>query len=132
MKTSIYLFLSLIAFNSINAASNLNIKKLKNTIYHTIEYGDPLCVAISKGDLETVKKLVEYGVDMNKKSNDLTPLMVAVLYNQIDIVKYLIDKGVDIKIKNERGNTALKIAQFNQLNEVAFLLKNELKKKTEK
>lgn len=74
----------------------------------------PLCVAISKGDAETVKKFIEYGVDVNEISNDYTPLMIAARYNRADIVAMLLKAGADTKVRNTRGMTALKVAeQFN-------------------
>ncbi|MFV8341235.1 ankyrin repeat domain-containing protein [Flavobacterium sp. XS2P39] len=127
MKT-FYLFLSVIAFNNLNAASHANTLNLENSISQYTEDGSPLCIAISKGDFEMVKKLVEYGVNINGKSKDLTPLMVAVMYNRIEIIKYLIAIGAKIGIKDEKGRTALAIAKFNNLEEAAVLLSNELKK----
>lgn len=127
MKT-FYLFLSVIAFNNLNAVSHANTLNLENSISQYAEDGTPLCIAISKGDFEMVKKLVEYGVNINGKSKDLTPLMVAVMYNRIEIIKYLIAIGAKIEIKDEKGRTALAIAKFNNLDEAAVLLHNELKK----
>lgn len=128
MKNFIYLFLSVIALNNLNAASRVNTLYAENILSTFIVDGTPLCIAISKGDFEMVKKLVEYGAKINEKSRNLTPLMVAVIYNRIEIIKYLIAKGADIHIKNEEGHTALKIAKHNNLNEVMLLLQNELKK----
>lgn len=127
MKT-FYLFLSVIALNNLNAASRVNTLNAENNISQYTEDGTPLIIAISKGDFEMVKKLVEYGVNINEKSRNLTPLMAAVIYNRIEIIKYLITIGANIEIKDEKGRTALIIAKFNDLNEAAVLLQNELKK----
>lgn len=74
----------------------------------------PLCAAISKGDVLAVKKFIEYGADVNEKSNDMTPLMIAARYNNIEIVKLLLDNGADSSIKNKNGFTALTFAKMSK------------------
>ena len=54
---------------------------------------NPFCISIVKGDIDTVKKLIELGQDVNKKSNGLTPAMYAAKYNRLDILKLLVEKG---------------------------------------
>lgn len=85
----------------------------------------PLCTAISKGDLDAVRKFVEYGADVNEISdNGYTPLMMAARYNRTDIVQILLDKGADVGVKNERGQNALKIAEQFNAKETAELLRS--------
>ncbi|WP_317163834.1 ankyrin repeat domain-containing protein [Flavobacterium phycosphaerae] len=83
----------------------------------------PLCTAIYKGDLTTVKKFVEYGADVNEESNGMTPLMFAARYNKVDIIKYLLEKGAKKEVKDERGYTALKYAEFSNSQEALAILK---------
>ncbi len=84
--------------------------------------GTPLCTAISKGEVEFVKKMVEYGADINEKSNGMTPLMVAARYNQTEIVKFLLSKGAKTAEKGENGFTAQKWAEATGNKEIADLL----------
>ena len=37
---------------------------------------NPFCIAIAKGDLDTVKKMIQFGENVNKSSNGKTPLML--------------------------------------------------------
>ncbi|HEX9980134.1 MAG TPA: ankyrin repeat domain-containing protein [Flavobacterium sp.] len=87
----------------------------------------PLCVAISKGDTDFVKKMIDYGADVNEKSNGRTPLMIAATYNRVEIIEYLLSKGADIKAKNENGFTALKYAEISNAKESIDLLSSYTK-----
>lgn len=111
-KSIITLGLALFTFVNVAEANNQNSFTTSTEIVKV--KGTPLCIAIMKGDFETVKKLVEYGSDVNEKSdNGLTPLMTAARYNKIEILKFLVQKGADKKIKDEKGYTALKYAQLS-------------------
>ena len=120
-KTIIILGLALVAFTDVAVASTISTFTTSKEI---VNYNNtPLCNAIIKGDIATVKKFVEYGSDVNEMSNGLTPLMLAARYNKVDILKYLLEKGADKQIKDERGNTALKYAEFSKSQEAMDFLK---------
>ncbi len=120
-KTIIALGMAVLSFTTVSAASAVNPTKFQSE--SLIPQGTtPLCVAISKGELDVVKKFVEYGADVNEKSNGLTPLMIAATYNQVEIIRYLLSKGADARIKNDSGYTALKFAQLSKSNEAAAVL----------
>jgi ankyrin repeat protein len=84
----------------------------------------PLVVAISKGEIETVKQFIESGTKVNKKLNGLTPLMYAARYNKVEIIKYLLQKGADCKIKDSQGFTALNYAELSNAYEAIAILKS--------
>ena len=120
-KTIIILGLALVAFANVSVANTVSTFSTSKEI---VNYNNtPLCNAIIKGDIATVKKFVEYGSDVNELSNGLTPLMLAARYNKVDILKYLLEKGADKQIKDERGNTALKYAEFSKAQEALEFLK---------
>lgn len=120
-KTITMLGLVLVAFTDVAVANNVSTFSISKEI---VNYNNtPLCNAIIKGDLATVKKFVEYGSDVNEMSNGLTPLMLAARYNKVEILKYLLEKGADKQIKDERGNTALKYAEFSKSQEAFDYLK---------
>ena len=119
-KTIIILGLALVAFTNVAGASTVSAISTSKEI---IEGNSPLCNAILKGDMATVKKFVEYGADVNEMSNGLTPLMFAARYNKVEILKYLLEKGADKQVKDERGNTALKYAQNSKSLEAIEFLK---------
>ena len=88
---------------------------------------DPLAiklgVACGEGDTETVKSLIEQGVDPNTSIvHGLTPLMIASWHGHIDVVDTLLLQGVDVnKVDDILGYTALDCAVDN--GNIASLLK---------
>jgi len=78
MRKSIIIFgLALVAFANVSFASNSKFPNKNNT--EIVFKQTPLCAAIVKGDLETVKKFIEYGVNVNESSDGVTPLMFAAI-----------------------------------------------------
>jgi ankyrin repeat protein len=122
-KSIVYLGVALVAFANVSFASNL--KSFSNDKSIVEYYGEttPLIVAISKGDIESVKKFIEYGADVNEKSNGMSPLMIAARYNNVEIIKILISKGAQLKEKDANGYTALKYAEISNATEAIQILK---------
>ena len=70
-----------------------------------------LCDAASAGDLDTLKLILEHGVDPNVGDYDArTPLHLAAAEGQDKAVQYLIAKGADINAKDRWGATSLQDA----------------------
>lgn len=113
MKKTI-MFLGLALALSFNAMASINGQKRNY---------DPLCIAISKSDNITAKKIIEYGADVNETFNGMTPLMLASRYNNVEMIKILLEKGADISVKDERGNTAFKYAELSNAKEALEFLK---------
>ncbi len=108
-------FATLSATNSVSNSSDLEIVKPTPTV-------SPFCMSIVKGDIETVKKLIELGEDVNQKSNGMTPAMYAAKYNKVEILKLLVEKGADLKVKSDKGHKAIKYAELSNAAEtVAYL-----------
>lgn len=121
-KTIIYLGLALVAFSNVAIASNVETTS-KFELVREYKDNTPLCNAICKGDVEAVKKFIEYGADVNERSNGKTPLMLAARYNNVEIIRLLLEKGASKSIKDEKGNTALKYAEASNAKEAAEILK---------
>jgi ankyrin repeat protein len=120
-KTIIILGLALVAFTNVTEAKTISTIRTSTEV---LDYDNsPLCKAIQKGDLEAVKKFIEYGADVNEKSNGLTPLMSAARYNKVDIIKYLLGKGADKKVIDQNGNTALRYAENSKSLDAIEVLK---------
>lgn len=108
-------FTSVNATNDLNATSNYETAVTKRVV-------DPFCISIVKGDLETVKKLIDLGQDVNKTSNGLTPAMYAAKYNRLEILKLLVESGAKLDSKSNKGMTAEKYAEIsNAKDTLAFI-----------
>ena len=108
-------------FNTSHAANTL--EHFPTTTISTSKISvSPFCLAIVKGDLETVKKLIELGADVNEKSKGMTPAMYAAKYNKTAILQLLVKHGAEIKKKSEKGLTAMDYAkQSNATDALAYL-----------
>ncbi|MCC9065626.1 ankyrin repeat domain-containing protein [Flavobacterium piscisymbiosum] len=124
MKNSIiYLGVALVAFANVSMASN-QPSFVQPQMEIVNSFSTPLNVAVSKGDLDFVKKLIEYGADVNQLSEDLSPLMIAARYNKVDILKVLLANGANASVRNDKGFTALKYAQLSNATEAIAILKD--------
>lgn len=123
MKKSLVLLGMALTLASSAAIANPIVAE-KNEMRLEIFSVTPLCTAISKGDIEIVKKFLEYGANVNEKSNGMTPLMVAARYNNVEIMKLLIEKGANVRIETETGLNAMKYAQMSNANEAIAYLKS--------
>ena len=79
--------------------------------------------AIYKGDLKTVKTLIEQGRDVNTRNEIFeTPLFQAADVGHIEIVKLLIANGADVNADCGLDGTALHIAVLRGHTDIAKLL----------
>lgn len=70
--------------------------------------GTPLQCAAFWGRLEIAKMLIEFGADVNAKSDDnVTPLHEAVRLGNVDIVKLLLEHRARFDIRDKFGDTAV-------------------------
>jgi ankyrin repeat protein len=82
----------------------------------------PFCLAIVKGDIEAVKKLIELGTNVNEVSIGLTPAMYAAKFNKVEILKLLVNHGADLRKKSDKGFTAKRYAQLSNAKEALDFL----------
>jgi ankyrin repeat protein len=87
----------------------------------TVDYSSPtakkwplLLEALQNGNLETVKQLIEEGINVNLLRDGVTPLMIAASKGHKDIAEALLQAGVNINEVNDEGWTALHKAAFDQ------------------
>ncbi|MDY8138789.1 ankyrin repeat domain-containing protein [Aquimarina sp. 2201CG5-10] len=110
-----------ISLFSVNAEAKVTSKSHNYDL--TVQKVNTFCMAIVKGDVVTVKKMIELGSDVNEKSRGMTPLMYAARYNRVDIIKLLVKKGANIKAKDGQGYNAMKFAKLSNAKEAMALLK---------
>lgn len=80
------------------------------------------CLAIVKGDIQTVSKLIELGTNVNEASLGLTPAMYAAKYNKVEILELLVKKGADLDRRSDKGFTAKRYAQLSNAKEALKFL----------
>jgi len=99
----------------------------------TIEMVSPddlsaFCKAVMQGDVDTVKKFIELGEDVNQKSLGKAPIHYAARYNKAEVLQVLIDNGADLKKRCDGGMTAMKYAELSNAKEAQAVLKTAMKK----
>ena len=109
------------SFTTLNATNDIVTTSTYETVTKTAV--DPFCISIVKGDIDTVKKLIELGQDVNKKSNGLTPAMYAAKYNRLDVLKLLVEKGAKLDVKSAKGMTAQKYAEASNATDALAYIK---------
>jgi len=131
MKKSILVAALVCGFLASASPVELNKVNSENVKVFTSKVTDisPLCQSISKNDIETVKKLLAMGANVNKFSGGKSPLMYAARYNRVAMIKLLVDKGAKINTRDSRGNTALKHAKNSGAKDAVLVLEELRKKK---
>lgn len=88
------------------------------------ERGDQLLAATRKGDLATVRQLLDEGADVNTRTRyDSTPLFFACDRGHLEIARLLIERGADLNVKdNFYSATALGWAMSKKHEDIVALL----------
>lgn len=131
MKKSISFFsLALVMLGNVAIASNVVDNSSKISFNYEVSDVNPLCLAISKGDINKVKEIIAYGVDVNDTTlRGMTPLMYAAIYNQVEIVELLLEKGANLDKKDNMGHTVFDHAKLSKSDAVLEVLKKGKKRR---
>lgn len=120
---------------SMLALSGISANELKSHNTETgIEVVSPedlsaFCKAVMQGDVDTVKKFIELGEDVNQKSLGKAPIHYAARYNKAEVLKVLIANGADIKKRCDGGMTAIKYAKLSNATDALAVLEAAMKRK---
>lgn len=125
MKTNRILIIAIIALFSFAACNGGSDKskseeKVEKEVKKKINeaFGGDMFKAAREGDLETIKKGIKAGEDVNKtNSYGETMLMKAAERGHFDVVKYLLEKGADKTKTDLYDNTAAGIAAEEEIGE---------------
>ena len=84
----------------------------------------PFHIAVRKGNLEDVKRMLKLGAKINMPG-DLgnTPLHYAALTGQAEVAEFLVNKKANTQIENEFGETPLDVANIGGKKNVIAILK---------
>jgi len=113
-----------LAVGSVHASytSNLNERTNATTMLETSEIST-FCKAVVKGDIETVRRLIELGEDVNQKSLGMRPTHFAARYNKVEILELLVANGADLSLRSDRGYTVEKYAELSNAKEALAYIK---------
>ena len=117
---------------ALSGISANELKTIKTDVEIEMEAPDDLSAfskAVMQGDVETVKKFIELGEDVNQKSLGKAPIHYAARYNKADVLQVLIDNGADVKKRCDGGMTAIKYAKLSNATEAQAVLEAAMKKK---
>ena len=88
-----------------------------------------LISAAHQGDLNEIRKLIAYGVDINQPDyDDRTALHLAAHNGHLNIVKYLINNGADKGVEDFCGNKPVDDAKKQKHNDIVEFLTPKRKK----
>jgi uncharacterized protein len=85
----------------------------------------PLILAVSTGNLEMTKLLVEHGADVNARATTevgSTVLCFAIEGRNLQVLDYLIERGANVDGKSKNGQTPLHYAAAHGLNDLVSSL----------
>lgn len=129
-KTIIIAAAFVFSLTSVNAMTTTDTLTTPTTFKVQPTYNvSAFCVAVVKGDVATVKKLIELGEDVNKMSQGMTPAMYAAKFNRVEVLKVLIAEGANLKKRSTKGKTAKQYAKLTNAKDTYALIENTLKKK---
>lgn len=90
-----------------------------------IEGRTPLMLAAFRGDVSTVKSLLQAGVDVDDRDKDGdTALMFAAYRGHTEIVSLLLDYGANIYARARNGWTAKKAAESANKSHIIEMIKS--------
>ena len=121
-KTILTLSLAFMAMGTglMATESQSNVKfELENV--STVEISS-FCKAVMQGDIDTVKRMIELGEDVNQKSLGMTPAMFAARYNKSEVLKMLIGHGANLKVKSNQGFSVKKYAELSNATDALAVL----------
>ena len=125
MKKTIFMIALIVGASLTTANATEGNNETANTSEITITKVvkvNPFCIAIAKGDFDTVKKMIEFGENVNKTSNGKTPLMYAARYNRVKIASLLLKSGAKFDTKDNEGHTAIDYAEQSKATDVKKVL----------
>ena len=119
---------SMLALSGITANEPVATNNTVNLEMVATDELSAFCKAVMQGDVDTVKKFIELGEDVNQKSLGRAPIHYAARYNKAEVLKVLIENGANLKMRCDGGMTAMKYAKMSNATEAQSVLETAMKK----
>ncbi|WP_306013542.1 MULTISPECIES: ankyrin repeat domain-containing protein [unclassified Allomuricauda] len=119
---------SMLALSGITANEPVTTNNTVNLEMVAPDELSAFCKAVMQGDVDTVKKFIELGEDVNQKSLGRAPIHYAARYNKAEVLKVLIENGANLKMRCDGGMTAMKYAKMSNATEAQSVLETAMKK----
>ncbi|KAL5171757.1 putative ankyrin repeat protein [Glycine soja] len=93
-------------------AYDVAVEKGKASVFDALRLGDGLCVAARKGEVRSIKRLIEGGAAVDgRDQHGWTALHRACFKGRVEAVRaLLLERGVEVDARDEEGYTALHCA----------------------
>ncbi|KAD5961569.1 hypothetical protein E3N88_13042 [Mikania micrantha] len=92
-------------------AYDIAVEQGHTRLFDSLGLGDKLCMAARKGEVRTIRRILENGAAINGlDQHRWTALHRASFMGRAEVVRFLIENGVDINSRDEDGYTALHCA----------------------
>ena len=79
--------------------------------------------AIRRGDVDTVRQLLDAGADINfKDQHGQTGLMLAAMRGHVDVVRLLVERGAELNVTAKYTLSALMLGVINGHTEIVRIL----------
>ncbi|KAI4337347.1 hypothetical protein L6164_015776 [Bauhinia variegata] len=89
------------------------------------DVGQFACTAVDQNNLELLKELIEYGVDVSQpKSDGITALHTAVSEGNTEIVRFLVEQGADVDKPDSHGWTPRALSDQQGQEEIIDIFRN--------
>lgn len=102
---------------------------LRDTSKDTVDNNRTTCLhlAARNGHIDTIRLLLEAGIDINRSTLQGTCLHEAAKYGKTDVVRLLLSCGIDVSLLNSYEQTALELVNKFTMTRAARQLKEMLK-----
>jgi ankyrin repeat protein len=92
---------------TLSVATTLDTVLIRKTLEQGVEPARALRMAVELSDTNSVRQLLEYGVDINSTTeSNITPLMIATGLGNIQLVQTLLNAGADPFLQDDQHRTA--------------------------
>lgn len=114
----------LVAVSLVSYMFNLLPTGIERPKLNTVESRRSVLIAVSKGDLVNLLRLMKANTEVNFIEDNTMPVFVAAENGYADVMQILVQNGARFDVKNAAGNTPMDIALAKGYTRIAEILKH--------